>query len=192
MEVGAQPRHPDSCRCSPASPTAAAPRPAPSCRRRWRWRRAPPRSWCATGRSTSARACASATSGRSVTAMPPWLSWYAPYGLLTPAVVGGAPRPPLHARLRRHQRGLRSHRGGRPQARGDEPRRLVLRAADHARGPSGVALDRRAGPAAARLLPGERRRRRAGGHLGRARPRPAPAARARSPPPRRARPSTAR
>ena len=42
--------------------------------------------------------------------------------------------------------------------------------ADHARRPSGVALDRRAA-ASARLLPGDRRRLRGDHHLGRARPR---------------------
>ena len=72
--------------------------------------------------------------------------------------------PALHARVRRDQRGLRPLHGRRPQARGDQPERVVLRAADHARGPPGVALDRRARAAPARLLPGERRRRRAGGH----------------------------
>ena len=48
-------------------------------------------------------------------------SWYAPYGLLTPAAWVA-----LHARrymhdVRRDQRGLRPHRGGRPHARGDQP-----------------------------------------------------------------------
>ena len=70
-----------------------------------------------------------------------------------------------------------AHRGRRPRARGDEPRRVVLRAADHPRRPPGVALDRRAGAAAARLLPGERRRRRARRDVGRAGARPAPAGR---------------
>ena len=69
--------------------------------------------------------------------------------------------PALHAHLRRHQRGLRPLPGRRPQARGDQPGRVLLPAAPHARGPPGVALDRRAHPAQARLLPGERRRRRA-------------------------------
>ena len=88
--------------------------------------------------------------------------------------VGRAARPPLHGDVRRDQRRLRHDRGRRPRARRDEPRRVVLRTADHARRPPGVALDRRAGAAAARLLPGERRRRRAGRDVGRARPRPAP------------------
>ena len=61
-------------------------------------------------------------------------------------------------------------------ARRDQSRRLVLRAADHARGPPGVAVDRRARAAAARLLPGERRRRRDRRDLGRTGARPAPAA----------------
>ncbi len=49
--------------------------------------------------------------------------------------VGGHVRPALHARVRRHQRGLRPDRRRRPPARGHQPQGLVLRAADHARGP---------------------------------------------------------
>jgi len=39
--------------------------------------------------------------GRSITAMPPWLSWYAPYGLLTPAAWVA-----LHARRYMHTYGV--------------------------------------------------------------------------------------
>ena len=39
--------------------------------------------------------------GRSITAMPPWLSWYAPYGLLTPASWVA-----LHARRYMHEYGV--------------------------------------------------------------------------------------
>ena len=113
-------------------------------------------------------------------------------GCMTPAAWVAPARAPLHGDVRRDERGLRAHRGRRPDARRDQSRRVVLRAADHARGPPGLALDRRARAAAARLLPGERRRRRARRDLGRTRARPAPAARRSSRPPRRARRSTAR
>ena len=45
--------------------------------------------------------------------------------------------PALHARVRRHQRGLRPLHGRGPRLAGDQPERVVLRAADHARGPPG-------------------------------------------------------
>ena len=71
----------------------------------------------------------------------------------------------MHAQRYMHEYGATTEdfgarRGRRPPARRDQPRGVVLRAADHARGPPGVALDRRAA-APARLLPGERRRGRA-------------------------------
>ena len=44
-------------------------------------------------------------------------------------VMGRDVRPALHARVRRHERGLRPRRGGRPQARRHQPGGLVLRAA---------------------------------------------------------------
>ena len=69
--------------------------------------------------------------------------------------------PALHARVRREERRLRPLHRRRAQARGDQPRGVVLPAPDHARRPPGVAVDRRAHPAQARLLPGERRRCRA-------------------------------
>ena len=65
--------------------------------------------------------------------------------------------PSLHGRVRRDQRRLRPLHGRRPPSRGDQPERVVLPAADHARRPPAVALDRRAGAAPARLLSGERR-----------------------------------
>src|SRR5258708_1300250 len=58
-----------------------------------------------------------------------------------PAPAGGG--PPLHARLRRAQRGLRPGAGGGPPSRRDQPARLVLPAPGHARRASGLALDRR-------------------------------------------------
>ena len=75
--------------------------------------------------------------GRSVARCRSGSTWYAPYGLLTPAAWVALHAHRLHARLRRDQRGLRRHRGGRPEARGDQPRCLVLRPADHPRGPPG-------------------------------------------------------
>ena len=85
-------------------------------------------------------------------------------------------RPPVHARLRGDERGLRQGGRRRPPPRREQPERLVLPASGHAGRASGVALDRRAA-APARLLPGERRRRGRGRHEPRARPRPAAPAR---------------
>ena len=70
---------------------------------------------------------------------------------------GGDAGAPLHARVRRHLGRLRRRGRRRPQARRHQPGRVLLRPADHARGPPGVPDDRRPA-AAARLLPGERRR----------------------------------
>ena len=63
---------------------------------------------------------------------------------LVPARTGSTRRrrctplvPALHEQVRRHQRGLRPLVGRRPQARGDQPERVVLPAADHARRPPG-------------------------------------------------------
>ena len=153
------------CGCSAASPTAAARRRPPCCRRRWPSPPASPTSSSSTGPSTSGPGMRFGSVGGELTTMPPWLSWYAPFGLLTPASwVAVHARRYMHD-VRRDQRGLRPHRRGRPHARGDQPRRLVLRATDHDRGPPGVALGRRAGAPPPRLLPGERRRRRARRHL---------------------------
>ena len=101
-----------------------------------------------------------------VGARPPGSSWnmYLPYGLDTPAKMYSLWFQRVHAALRRDQRRLRSLHGGGAAVRGDQPERVVLRAADHARRPPGVAVDRRAGDPPPRLLPGERRRRRDGGH----------------------------
>ena len=105
-------------------------------------------------------------------------TWYGPYGLLTPASWVA-----LHARRYMHEYGVtnedfgriavvdRKHAATNPDAWFYE-RPITLE--DH----QALALDRRAGAAAARLLPGERRRRRARRHHARARARPAPAARA--------------
>ena len=46
--------------------------------------------------------------GRTITAMPPWLSWYAPYGLLTPASWVA-----LHARRYMHDYGVTNEDFGR-------------------------------------------------------------------------------
>ena len=93
----------------------------------------------------------------AATAESAHFAWYAPFGLLTPAQWVAMFASSLHARVRRDERGLRPHRGRRPQARGEEPEGVVLREADHARGPPAEPVDRRAA-APARLLPGERRR----------------------------------
>src|SRR5438874_1030188 len=88
--------------------------------------------------------------------------------------MGRDVRAPVHARVRRDVGRPRPRHGRRPQARRDEPRRVLLPAADHARRPSGFAVDRRAAPAA-RLLSGIGRRRRDRRHQHRARARPAAA-----------------
>ncbi len=108
-------------------------------------------------------------SGR-ISVLPLWLSWYAPYGLMTPACVGRDAGAPVHGAVRSHERRLRADRGRRPRPRRDESRRVVLRAPDHDGRPPGVALDHRAGAPVARLLPGERRRCRGCRDLGRTRP----------------------
>ena len=110
-------------------------------------------------------------------ALPLWLSWYAPYGLLSPAGWVG-----LHARRYMETYGVTNEDFGRIAVvdrahAATNPGGVVLRAADHHRGPSGVALDRRAGAPTPRLLPGERRRGGARRDVGRTRPGPAPAGR---------------
>ena len=88
-----------------------------------------------------------------------------PHGLSTPAAqVAMIAKRYMHL-LRRDEQGLRRDLGGRPQARGQEPEGVLLREADHHRGSPEFAVDRRAA-AVAGLLPGDRRRRRARGHVG--------------------------
>ena len=72
--------------------------------------------------------------------------------------AGRDDRQAVHAPVRRDEPGLRRDLGGRPQARRQEPEGVLLREADHHRGPPEFAVDRRAA-AAAGLLPGDRRRR---------------------------------
>ena len=91
-------------------------------------------------------------------------AWYAPFGLLTPAQWVA-----MFGRRYMHETGATSEDfgrvvGGRPPARRHQPEGLLLRAADHARGPPEQPVDRRAA-APARLLPGERRRPGARRHL---------------------------
>ena len=86
----------------------------------------------------------------------------APYGLMTPAAWVG-----LYARPYMERYGVTNADFGRIAVvdrahAATNPGCLVLRTADHTGGPPGVAVDHRARAAAARLLPGERRRRRAG------------------------------
>ncbi len=67
--------------------------------------------------------------------------WYMPYGFHTPAAWVGHVRPALHARLRRHQRGLWPRgRGGARLCR-HQPGRFLPRQADHAGRAPGLALD---------------------------------------------------
>ena len=92
-----------------------------------------------------------------------------PYGVLTPASWMALNADALHAHIRRDQRRLRAGRRAAPGVRGDESRRLGLRAADRPRGPPGLALDRRAVHPHVRLLPGDRRLGRARHHRRRTR-----------------------
>jgi hypothetical protein len=85
---------------------------------------------------------------------PSSMSWYLPYGLDTPAKMYA-----LWFQGYMQRYGVTSEDLGRYTVR------LVLRPPHHARGPPGVALDRRAHPPEARLLPGERRWRGGGGHV---------------------------
>ena len=165
-----------TCGSSAGSTTAAAPPAAPSSRRRWRSRPVWPTWWSATAASTSAPGSGSARcrSRRTPRSTPTASTtrWSYPQGLTHAGRDGGDAGAPLHARVRRHVGGLRPGRGRRPQARRHQPERVLLRQADHARGPPGLADDRRAA-APARLLPGERRRGGDRGGLGRAGARPA-------------------
>ena len=115
-------------------------------------------------------------SGRTSAETPPFMAHYAPFGLLTPAAWVA-----LHAQRYMSTYGVTNEDFGRIAVvdrahAATQPRCLVLRAADHAGRSPEFALDHRTGAAPAGLLPGERRRRRAGGHQCRTRPRPAPAA----------------
>ena len=97
--------------------------------------------------------------------MPPWLSWYAPFGLLTPASWVA-----LHARRYMDDYGVTNEDFGRiavvdrTHAATNPDAWFYERPITH-RGPPGVALGRRAGAAPPRLLPGERRRRRPRRHV---------------------------
>ena len=84
-------------------------------------------------------------------------AWYSPHGLLTPAQWVA-----MFARRYMHEYGATSEDFGRVAVAdrkhaATNPEAWFYEQADHARGPPGVALDRRA-VAPARLLPGERRR----------------------------------
>ena len=109
--------------------------------------------------------------------------WHYPMGIATPAATVA-----MVARRYMHCSGATSEDFGRVTVadRRDQPAGLVLPAPGHARRASGLAVDRRTAPAA-RLLPGERRRRRHRRHQ----PRPGlrPSAPARRDPRRRAGPA---
>ncbi len=114
----------------------------------------------ATAPSTSARATAS---GRRAGPRPRAQRRERPHGRrYLPAVSSRRPPGwPCSAQRYLHMTGATSEdlgpgRRGRPEARGDQPEGVVLRQADHARGPPGQPLDRRAA-APPRLLPGDRR-----------------------------------
>ena len=141
---------------SAASTTAAAPPAAPCSRRRWPCSRGWLTWWSATGPSTSARANASAAPTASTRRWP--TTGTRPSGLLTPAQWVA-----MFARRYMHEYGATSEDFGRVAVAdrkhaATNPKAWFYEKPDHARGASGVALDRRAA-APARLLPGERRRR---------------------------------
>ena len=103
---------------------------------------------------------------RRATPAPPAMQWCMPHGVLTPASWMA-----LNSTRYMHQYGVhqRRHRPRRRAAAGlcgHQPERVVVQAADHPRGPPGVAVDRRAVHPPVGLLPGDRR-------LGGARHRPA-------------------
>ncbi len=151
---------------------------ASSCRRRWRSRPAPPTS-CVCYRAFNERSgmrFGGAAHGRR-RPLPPFLDMYGPYGLLTPASWVA-----LQARRYMHEYGVTNEHFGRISVvdrthAANNPAAWFYQRPITLGGPSGLALDRRAGAAAARLLPGERRRRRAGRDHARARARSAPARR---------------
>ena len=144
--------------------------------RQWPSRPASPTWWCASARSTSGPACASAAAD----APAPRLrrSWRT-----TPRSDCSLPRrgsalhaAALHVDVRSDQRGLRPDCRCRPRTRGQQSRCVVLPAPDHAGRPPEFALDRRTRAATAGLLSGKRRRSRAGGDQRRTRPGPSAAA----------------
>ena len=156
-----------SCASPPARAAVAAARARPCSSRPRRWRRAPPTRSSCTARSTSGRGDASvsriAENNQSRVTPPGW-NWYLPFGLDTPAKMYS-----LWYQRYMYKYGVTNEDFGRypvvaRKHAATNPAAVLLPAADHARGPPGVALDRRADPAQARLLPGERRRRRAGRH----------------------------
>ena len=100
------------------------------------------------------------------------MQWCMPYGVLTPASWMA-----LNSTRYMHEFGVTSEDFGRAVVQlrayaATNPNAWGYERPDHARGASGVALDRRAVHPPPRLLPGDRRFRRGGGHLGRARGRP--------------------
>ena len=132
------------------------------------------RAWSCTARSrrVSSAASARARDAKTVSGDPALMA-------AVRADVAGADvrhaRDAAHARARHQPGGVPRRRARLLPPRADEPARGHVRPAAHAEALRRVALDRRAVPPV-RLLPGERRRGRAGARLGRARARPAPAA----------------
>ena len=69
--------------------------------------------------------------GRQPGVTPLWMAPYAPFGFMTPAAWVALHAQRYMTTYGGHQRGLRQDIGHRPQARREEPRRLVLRQADN-------------------------------------------------------------
>ena len=156
-------RHPRDPLVEPGPLRRAADRRACCCTPRRRWRPARPTWSSPTGRSRPGRADrfgagrARAAGRRRRTRERRPCSGASPYGVLTPASWMS-----LNATRYMHEFGVTSEDFGRAVVQlrayaATNPERPLLRAADHPRGPPGLALDRRAVHPAVRLLPGDRR-----------------------------------
>ena len=91
-------------------------------------------------------------------------NWMLPFGVMSPMATLSLNLLPYMEAARLHEPRLRRVLGRDPRLRVAQPERVVLREADHDRRSPELTVDRRAGAAPPRLLPGERRRRRGRRH----------------------------
>ena len=82
-------------------------------------------------------------SGRTSAETPLFMAHYAPFGLLTPAAWVAMHAQRYMSTYGVDQRRLRPHRRRRPRTCGQQPRRVVLPASDHAGRPPEFPLDHR-------------------------------------------------